>query len=110
MAAMQRPRRPNIRHHKMKTQRTGDTMTSPAMPRDRILKPGLRGDLSIKLIGAGGVGGIVARYSAIYCASLDCNARLVLLDGDKFEPANATRMFFGSHGNKAEVIRQELLP
>ena len=85
-------------------------MTSPTLPRNRILKPSLRGDLSIKLIGAGGVGGIVARYSAIYCASLDCNARLLLIDGDTFEPSNASRMFFGSYGNKAEVIRQELLP
>jgi len=85
-------------------------MTSLPLPRHQVLKPSLRGDLSIKLIGVGGVGGIVARYGAIYCASLDCNARLVLIDGDKFEASNASRMFFGSHGNKAEVIREELLP
>jgi len=85
-------------------------MSSPGLPRDQVLKPALRSDLSIKLIGAGGVGGIVARYGAIYCASLDGNVRFVLIDGDEFEASNATRMFFGRHGNKAEVIRAELFP
>ena len=85
-------------------------MTSLAIPRDQVLKPTLHRDLSIKLIGTGGVGGIVSRYAAMYCASLDCNVRFVLIDGDKFETSNATRMFFGKHGNKAEVIREELLP
>lgn len=85
-------------------------MSSFAIPRDRILEPVLRSDLSVKLIGAGGVGGIVARYGAIYCASLDSNVRFVLIDGDEFEASNGTRMFFGRQGNKAEVIREELLP
>lgn len=63
----------------------------------------------VKLIGLGGVGGVVARYGALFLASLDANARLVLVDGDAFEASNATRMFFGASGNKAEVVRSDLL-
>ena len=65
--------------------------------------------LSVKLIGLGGVGGIVARYGALFVASLDGDSRWVLVDGDAFEPGNASRMLFGVHGNKAAVIREELL-
>jgi len=65
--------------------------------------------VSVKLVGLGGVGGVVARYLALYLASLDRSSRLVLVDGDVFEPANATRMLFGEHGNKAVVVRHELL-
>ena len=63
----------------------------------------------VKLIGVGGVGCSVARYGALYLASLDADTRLVLVDGDSFEASNATRMLFGSDGNKAEVVRQDLL-
>ena len=56
--------------------------------------PTLEENASIKLIGLGGVGGIAARYLAMYLASLDVPLRLVLIDGDAFEPSNATRMFF----------------
>jgi len=65
---------------------------------------------SVKLIGLGGVGGIVARYGAVFLASLGSPVRLVLIDGDAFEPSNATRMVFGACGNKAAVTREELLP
>ena len=34
--------------------------------------------------------------------------RLVLIDGDEFEPSNASRMLFSSHGNKAAVVASEL--
>ena len=64
----------------------------------------------VKLIGVGGVGCSLARYGARYLASLDADSRLVLVDGDSFEASNATRMFFGSDGNKAEVVQQDLLP
>lgn len=69
--------------------------------------PELLGD--VKLIGVGGTGGIVARFAALYLASLKAGARLVLLDGDAFEASNASRMFFGGNGNKAEVVRRDLL-
>ncbi|MDA1263613.1 MAG: ThiF family adenylyltransferase [Planctomycetota bacterium] len=63
---------------------------------------------ALKVIGAGGVGGPLARYSALYLASLDDELPLVLVDGDAFEPANAARMFFARAGNKAAVLAEEL--
>jgi hypothetical protein len=65
---------------------------------------------TVKVVGLGGVGGIVARYAAIFLASLRERARLVLVDGDSFEPENASRMLFSATGNKAEVVRDDLLP
>jgi hypothetical protein len=63
----------------------------------------------VKVIGLGGVGGIVACYGAMFLASLGRGVRLVLIDGDAFEHSNATRMYFSSHGNKAAVTRDDLL-
>jgi hypothetical protein len=63
----------------------------------------------VKIIGLGGVGGIVARYGAVFLASLNRDLRLVLIDGDSFEPRNAGRMLFLNHGNKAVVVQQDLL-
>jgi len=65
---------------------------------------------AVKLVGLGGVGSIVARHLATYLASLDTESRLVLIDGDAFEPSNATRMLFSSPGNKAQVLHAELAP
>jgi hypothetical protein len=76
----------------------------------QLLRPELPENCSVKTIGLGGVGCVVARYGAIFLASLGRNARMVLIDGDAFEPPNASRMFFGTCGNKAAVIREELLP
>lgn len=66
--------------------------------------------LAVKLIGLGGVGGIVARYLAVYLAALETDTRLVLVDGDDFEPGNAKRMLFKRHGNKATVVFEDLAP
>src|SRR5262245_15481178 len=85
-------------------------MTSPTIPRNQSLQPELPEETSVKLIGLGGVGGIVARYGAMFLAALGRAVRLVLIDGDPFEPNNASRMFFGDCGNKAAVVRAELLP
>ena len=85
-------------------------MTAPSISRDHSLEPNLAENASVKLIGLGGVGGIVARYGAMFLASLGRAVRLVLIDGDSFEPSNASRMFFGDCGNKAAVTRAELLP
>ncbi len=85
-------------------------MTSTPISRSRAFQPELPDSCSVKIIGLGGVGGIVARYGGMFLASLGRNARLVLIDGDAFEPSNASRMFFGACGNKAAVIRDELLP
>jgi len=78
--------------------------------RNRALKPRLAANSSIKVIGLGGVGSIVARYGAVFLASLQKDARLVLFDGDRFEASNASRMLFGRHGNKAVVTARELKP
>lgn len=74
------------------------------------LNPQIKEGQAVKLIGLGGVGSIVARYGSIFLAALKTPCRMVLIDGDKFEPKNASRMFFGDYGNKAEVVRDELLP
>jgi molybdopterin/thiamine biosynthesis adenylyltransferase len=76
---------------------------------DRALTPHVPEGCSVKVIGLGGVGGIVARYGAMFLASFDAGVRLVLIDGDQFEPSNASRMYFSGHGNKAEVTRADLI-
>jgi ThiF family len=63
---------------------------------------------TIKMIGLGGTGGIVARYLVMYLAALDIPVRVVLIDGDEFEPKNAERMFFSRFGNKASVLHEDL--
>lgn len=82
----------------------------PALPPGKPLQPELAENCSVKLIGLGGVGGIVGRYLAVFLASLGRNARLFFIDGDSFEQGNASRMLFGAYGNKATVTRDELLP
>lgn len=78
--------------------------------RNRSLTPRLPDNTSVKLIGLGGVGGTAARYGGIFLAALGRPARLVLIDGDTFEPRNGERMFFSKPGNKAAVTREDLLP
>src|SRR5262245_28296303 len=83
-------------------------MKFPIAP-NQILHARLPENCSVKIIGLGGVGSLVARYGAIFLASLGGEARLVLIDGDTFEPSNATRMWFSSCGNKAAVVCEELV-
>jgi hypothetical protein len=85
-------------------------MSEPALPRNQLLEPRIPANLSVKVIGLGGVGGPVARYLAVFLAAQPAASRLVLIDGDSFEPSNASRMIFGHCGNKAAVLRDELLP
>lgn len=66
-------------------------------------------DCRIKLVGLGGVGCIVLQYLAMFLKSLERPMRLVLIDGDRFEPSNAQRMQFGAIGNKAEIKSAEVL-
>ncbi|NOX53449.1 MAG: hypothetical protein GXP27_03225 [Planctomycetes bacterium] len=68
------------------------------------LAPGSR----IKLIGLGGVGCIVLDYLTLFLRSLEVPVRLVLIDGDEFEPSNCQRMRFERFGNKAEVKAAEV--
>tara|TARA_R110002096_G_scaffold24760_27_gene78060 strand:+ start:1254 stop:2030 length:777 start_codon:yes stop_codon:yes gene_type:complete len=80
------------------------------LAKDQLLQPSLPDGSSIKIVGLGGVGSIVARYLSVFLASLKIDLRLVLIDGDEFESSNASRMLFGCHGNKASVICDELMP
>lgn len=80
------------------------------LPRDKLLQPQVKEGSRFVIIGLGGVGSIVARYAACFLASQPQSSTLKLVDGDNFEPGNATRMIFGDFGNKAAVVRQELLP
>lgn len=75
----------------------------------QVLVPQLERLGDVKLIGLGGVGGVLARYGGLYLDSLDAESRLVLVDGDTFEPSNTSRMIYGLEGNKAQVVRQDLL-
>lgn len=75
----------------------------------KLPAPDLPAGATFKVIGIGGVGSIVARYTAVYLAALGRSLRLVLIDGDGFEDGNATRMLFSHAGNKARVVREELL-
>jgi predicted ThiF/HesA family dinucleotide-utilizing enzyme len=77
-------------------------------PSKKFLNPNLPENATVKLIGLGGVGGVVARYLPVFLSSLNQSLRLVYIDGDNFEPSNATRMLFSSFGNKAAVIIKDL--
>jgi hypothetical protein len=63
----------------------------------------------LKIVGLGGTGSIVARYAVAYLAAAGCPVRVTLIDGDDFEPRNSERMLFSHCGNKAAVVRQDLL-
>jgi molybdopterin/thiamine biosynthesis adenylyltransferase len=68
----------------------------------------LEDDSRIKVIGLGGIGCIVLQYLTVFLKSLDRPVRLVLIDGDRFEVANTSRMIFQTVGNKAEVKAAEM--
>lgn len=82
-------------------------------PARREPRPPLVADLdvlrSVKVIGLGGIGGVVARYLVLYLAASGAPSRVTLVDGDRFEPDNAGRMLFSREGNKAAVVREDLL-
>jgi molybdopterin/thiamine biosynthesis adenylyltransferase len=78
--------------------------------RSPLPAPRLPAGACVKLVGLGGVGGIVARYLVLFLRALDAPCRLVLIDGDSFEPRNAARMAFAEAGNKAQGVADELLP
>lgn len=76
-----------------------------------VLEPTLPVDgITIKFIGGGGVGEKVVRHGCMMLASMNAPFRAVVIDGDAFEPSNASRMFFSRPGNKAAVLRDDLLP
>lgn len=64
--------------------------------------------LEIKAIGIGGVGCALLPFLCRYLNYAGERARLTLIDGDRFERANAPRQTFARLGNKAEVKAREL--
>ena len=64
--------------------------------------------LEIKAIGIGGIGCALLPFLCRYLQYSGERARLTLIDGDRFERANAPRQAFGRLGNKAEVKAREL--
>jgi len=64
--------------------------------------------LEIKAIGIGGIGCALLPFLCRYLQYSGEKARLTLIDGDRFERANAYRQSFSRLGNKAEVKAQEL--
>jgi hypothetical protein len=80
---------------------------STKAPSDLVCR--LAADSRVKVIGLGGVGCIVLQYLALFLKGLGQPARLVLIDGDRFEAGNAARMAFQVIGNKAEVKTTETL-
>lgn len=81
-------------------------MANPRGP----LVPKIEDELTIKLIGLGGVGGIVARYLLLFLGASGAAMRVVFIDGDAFETRNAERMAFSRPGNKAGVVADDLAP
>jgi len=77
--------------------------------RAELPPPALPDGTAVKIVGLGGVGSILARYGAVFLAALGTPLRLVLVDGDAFEDSNAARQLFDRVGNKAEVVRDELV-
>jgi hypothetical protein len=84
-------------------------VSARAKRRQAPLQPHFEDVRNVKLIGLGGVGGIAARYLVAFLAAASDPTRVVLIDGDEFEPRNAERMLFSSCGNKAAVVRDDLL-
>jgi len=66
-------------------------------------------DSRVVVIGLGGIGGALLSPLAMFLRSFDVAMRLVLVDGDKFEPKNSQRQMFQSIGNKAEVKANETM-
>jgi hypothetical protein len=62
----------------------------------------------IVVIGLGGIGSILARYLVLFLASLPEEFRVLLVDGDAFEPNNNYRMDVPSYENKAVAISTEI--
>jgi hypothetical protein len=62
----------------------------------------------VVVIGLGGIGSILARYLVLFLASLPEEFRVLLADGDDFEPGNNYRMDVPSYQNKAVAMDADL--
>lgn len=68
----------------------------------------LRANARVLVVGVGGIGGALLQPLALFLDSLQLPLRLVLVDGDTFEPSNKSRQVFRDLGNKAEVKAGEI--
>ena len=62
----------------------------------------------IVVIGLGGIGLILSRYLTLFLAAFTEEFRVVLCDGDAFEPANSYRMDIPDFDNKAVAVADQL--
>lgn len=65
-------------------------------------------DINIVVVGLGGVGSILIERLARFLNYGNYTAKLLLVDGDAYEPKNYQRQEFSRMGNKAEVKALEL--
>jgi hypothetical protein len=66
-------------------------------------------EITVKVVGLGGVGCALLPHLAVFLRSTGKSVRLVLIDGDEFEAlSNSKRMIFHEVGNKAEVKAKEI--
>jgi hypothetical protein len=66
-------------------------------------------EVTVKVVGLGGVGCAILPHLAVFLRSTGKLVRLVLIDGDEFEAlSNSKRMIFHEVGNKAEVKGKEV--
>ena len=96
-------------HGNAVTQHPADDNYAPVDPAQQPMVCQLPEGSRIKLIGLGGIGCVVLDYLARFLTWHAQPMRLVLVDGDTFEPANAARMQFAALGNKAQVKAAEIL-
>jgi molybdopterin/thiamine biosynthesis adenylyltransferase len=79
------------------------------------IRRGLRTDLltrgRVVVVGLGGIGLIVTRYLVLFLAAFrDDEFRVLLCDGDQFEPGNRYRMDVPDFDNKAVAVAASLAP
>jgi len=67
-------------------------------------------DMRMVVIGAGGVGNWLAKGLGMILEYQYPGSALMLVDGDNFEPKNASRQIFSSVGNKANILASEIQP
>lgn len=65
-------------------------------------------DRPIKIIGLGGIGAPVSLYLSKFCYSLNNGTTIHLIDGDKYELDNKSRVAFYEYGKKVLVKENEL--
>lgn len=65
--------------------------------------------MNIVVIGIGGIGTHLIRPLCRYLNECGSDITLTLIDGDSFEPKNASRQEFSNFDNKAEVLAKELM-